>query len=265
MPAGLCLKVLPRSCCGIVGHAAIWYDCAVRKPILFVTGTDTGVGKTVVTVLLTRDLILRGVQVASLKPICSGGRDDAFALRTALDHRLALDEINPWHFRAPLAPFLAAGFDRKKVSLSQMVAHIRTIQRRFDIVLIEGAGGLLTPLGIDFNARDLITALRATPIIVCPNRLGAVNQALLAMEALPRRAAECARVVLVNSRNRNSASRTNPKLLSHFFGESRVHVLAWLTNPTPAKKARPDPRVKRMLASLIRDVVPSLGRRVRSK
>ena len=78
------------------------------KPIFFITGTDTGAGKTVLTALLAAFLRGRGVKVAALKPICSGGRADATIIFTALGGRLTLDEINPWHFRAPIAPLLAA-------------------------------------------------------------------------------------------------------------------------------------------------------------
>ena len=70
----------------------------------YITGTDTGVGKTVLTALLTRQLRAQGIAVAALKPICSGGREDAEALHSALDGELSLDTINPWHFRLPLAP-----------------------------------------------------------------------------------------------------------------------------------------------------------------
>ena len=140
--------------------------------ILFITGTDTGVGKTVLTSLLTRHLRERGVAVAALKPICSGGRADARALHSSLDGALTIDEINPWHFRAPLAPLLAARREHRRVDLANVLAHVRSVQRRFDVVLVEGAGGLLSSLGEGFNARDLIIALRAVPIIVCPNRLG---------------------------------------------------------------------------------------------
>src|SRR5947207_4859213 len=128
----------------------------MRCRILFITGTDTGVGKTVLASLLARHLRERGVAVAALKPICSGGRADARALHASLDGALTLDEINPWHFRAPLAPLLAARREHRRVELADVLAHLRRIQRRFDVVLVEGAGGLLSPLGDDFNSRDLI-------------------------------------------------------------------------------------------------------------
>ena len=163
------------------------------KQTLFITGTDTGAGKTVLTALLTRYLRERGVPAAALKPVCSGGRDDARRLCAASAGALVLDEVNPWHFRAPLAPLLAARRERKQVKLSTVLAYIRMMQKRFDFLLVEGAGGLLSSLGENFDSRDLIASLRATPIIVCPNRLGAVNQARLTVEALPAGAAARAR------------------------------------------------------------------------
>jgi dethiobiotin synthetase len=196
--------------------------------IIFVTGTDTGVGKTAVAALLTRYLRAQGERVAALKPICSGGRDDARAVRLASGKVLGLDEVNPWHFRAPLAPLLAARMERKRVRLREVVTHIRHVGKRFDVVMVEGAGGLLSPLGEGFDSRDLILALRAKPIVVCPNRLGAVNQALLVLNALPRAMAAHAPVVLVSLRKPDPASRTNPKLLAEILGARRVRVLPWL-------------------------------------
>ena len=189
----------------------------MKRTTFFITGTDTGVGKTVLTALLARYLRERGVNVAALKPVCSGGRDDARVLHAALDGALTLDEINPWHFRAPVAPLLAARRERKRVRLAEVLAHVRAMQKRFDVLLVEGAGGLLSPLGENFNSRDLIASLRATPIIVCPNRLGAVNQVLLTLEALPRGARPRARVVLMSPPQPDASTRTNAGLLAEHF------------------------------------------------
>src|SRR5580704_17130848 len=139
------------------------------KQTFFITGTDTGVGKTALAVLMTQFLRERGVNAAALKPVSSGGRDDAWKIFVATNGALTLDEINPWHFRAAVAPLLAARLGNTKIKLSKALAHVRAMQKRFDILLIEGAGGLLSPLGENFNSRDLITALRATPIVVAQN------------------------------------------------------------------------------------------------
>ena len=218
--------------------------------ILFITGTDTGVGKTVLTSLLTRHLRERGVAVAALKPICSGGRADARALHSSLDGALTIDEINPWHFRAPLAPLLAARREHRRVDLANVLAHVRSVQRRFDVVLVEGAGGLLSSLGEGFNARDLIIALRAVPIIVCPNRLGVVNHALLTVEALPRVVARRAPVVLMSPRRPGLASRTNPRLLAGMLGPDRVHEFPWLSVAGASGRALASNRVRPVMEAL---------------
>ena len=218
--------------------------------ILFITGTDTGVGKTVLTSLLTRHLRERGVAVAALKPICSGGRADARALHSSLDGTLTLDEINPWHFRAPLAAQLAARREHRRVDLAKVLAHVRSVQRRFDVVLVEGAGGLLSSLGEDFNARDLIVALGAVPIIVCPNRLGVVNHVLLTVEALPRVIARRAPVVLMSPRRPGLASRTNPRLLAGMLGPDRVHEFPWLSVAGASGRALASNRVRPVMEAL---------------
>ncbi len=198
------------------------------KQIYYITGTDTGVGKTVLACLLVKSLRQRGLPAAALKPICSGGRDDARQLRLAMDGALALDEINPWHFRAPIAPVLAARRENEKVKSGQVLAQIRSMQKRFDILVVEGAGGLLSPMGDGFDSRDLIRSLPATPIIVAQNKLGVVNHALLTLEALPKKFRDRARIVLMSCPKPDSSATTNAKLLAEFIPAKRVFTLPWL-------------------------------------
>ncbi|MFZ1074561.1 MAG: dethiobiotin synthase [Verrucomicrobiia bacterium] len=207
------------------------------KQVFFVTGTDTGAGKTVLASLLARFLREHGANVAALKPVCSGGRDDARALRAALKGALSIDEINPWHFRAPVAPLLAARRERKRVRLADVLKHVRTMQNRFEVVLIEGAGGLLSPLGENLDSRGLLTSLRATPIIVGPNRLGAVNQVLLTLEALPANFQRKAHVVLMSPPEPHSVIASNAKLLAEFFDAKRIFMLPWLGKPSSGDAA----------------------------
>ena len=217
----------------------------------FITGTDTGVGKTVLTVLLARHLRRRGIAVAALKPVASGGRDDARALRAALENSLTLDEINPWHFRTPLAPLLAARRERRQVRRAGVLAHVRTMQKRFGVVLVEGAGGLLSPLGEDFNSRDLIAALHPATIIVGPNRIGVVNHVWLTLEALPRAAAARTRVVLMSPRRPDPATGTNAGLLAEFFDAEKILEMPWLGERWRTDRALADSRVQRTLQALI--------------
>ncbi len=220
--------------------------------LFLITGTDTGAGKTVLTALLARFLRGRGVNVAALKPLCSGGRGDARILSAAMDGALALDEINPWHFRAPVAPLLAARRERKHVHLPEVLAHVRAMQKQFDALLIEGAGGLLSPLGENFDSGDLIAALGAVPLIVAPNRLGAVNHILLTLEALPRSAASRARVVLMTPPKRDAATATNAKLLAGFFDARRIFMLPWLGENVFTGEVLKNHQVRRTLGALAR-------------
>jgi dethiobiotin synthetase len=219
------------------------------KQTLFITGTDTGVGKTVLTVLLTQFLRERGVKAAALKPICSGSRHDARKIFAAMNGALTLDEINPWHFRAPIAPLLAARKENKRVNLPQVLTHARTMQKRFDVLLIEGAGGLLSPLGENFDSCDLILALRATPIIVAQNKLGAVNQILLTLEALPKNLRAKACVVLMSQPKPDASAKANAKLLAE-FSSAKIFSLPWLGKNVSGARTLETRAVKRTLGAL---------------
>lgn len=206
--------------------------------IYFITGTDTGIGKTVLTALLVRHLRASGVRAMAVKPLCSGGRYDARILRRAQRNALTLDEINPWHFRAPLAPLLAARREQLTVKRADMLRFIRATAEKCEVLLVEGAGGLLTPLGENFDARDLILELRAKPIVVSSNRLGTINQVRLVLAALPKVVANSAQVVLMATSRPNQATRTNLKLLGEFVSGERVNLIPRLAWPTVLNRQR---------------------------
>jgi dethiobiotin synthetase len=241
------------------------------KPTFFITGTDTGAGKTVLTALLAEFLRARGVRVAAFKPLCSGGRADAEKIHAALGGALTLDEINPWHFRAALAPALAARLEKKSVTLAQIRAHIRARRKDCDVTLVEGAGGLLSPLGNcsgglrrspktsalterrykkSFDSHDLILALRATPIIVAQNKLGAVNHLLLTLAALPENFRAAAKVVLMSPAKPDAATATNARLLAEFFPAENIFTLPWFGKKFSRATALKKPRVRRTLQKL---------------
>jgi dethiobiotin synthetase len=220
------------------------------KHTFFITGTDTGVGKTLLTALLTRFLRECDVNTAALKPICSGGRDDARTLHAAMDGALTLDEINPWHFRAAVAPILAARLENKTVKLAEVVKHIRRAKKQFKIVLVEGAGGLLSPLGENFNSLDLIEALRAKPIIIASNKLGGVNHILLTLETLPKNLRLETRVVLMSPPKPDASTSSNAALLAEFFSADKILLLPWFGSRFSALHALKIAAVQRTLQQL---------------
>lgn len=223
----------------------------MKRAPWFVTATGTGAGKTVLTALLARFLRQQGHRVAALKPICSGGRADARELAAALGGQLTLDEINPWHFRAPIAPVLAARREHQPVSRDQILRHIRPWQKRFDWVLVEGAGGLLSPLGEATDSRDLIAALRARPIIVAPNRLGVINDLRLTLAALPAAARAQAAIVLMSPAQADAATPANAALLAEYFDARRSFRLPWLGQPIDWAAALRPARVRQTLHGII--------------
>ncbi|HEY0550597.1 MAG TPA: dethiobiotin synthase [Verrucomicrobiae bacterium] len=220
--------------------------------IIVITGTDTSVGKTVLTALLAGHLRDAGVNVAALKPISSGERGDARLLRRAMGKALTLDEINPWHFDLPIAPLLAARHQGQRVELREVLAHVWKIAHHFDTVLVEGAGGLLSPLGEGFSTRELIVELSAEVFIAAKNQLGVVNHVRLTLEALPPLIGGRARVILVSPAREGAVSRTNQALLAEFIGESRISKLKWFRRAQDLEANLSAPQTNAAMAALLR-------------
>src|SRR3989338_6603175 len=114
---------------------------------LFITGTDTGVGKTVVACGIAALLKARGIKVGVMKPIATGGRQDAAQLRKAAGISESLEVINPQFFKAPLAPTVAAPLERRHVNLDAIYRAYLFLQKHYDVVVVEGIGGVKVPLG----------------------------------------------------------------------------------------------------------------------
>lgn len=197
-------------------------------PIWFVTGTDTGVGKTVLTALLVRRWRERGIAVRAVKPLCSGGREDARVLWEAQGWRGTLEQVNPWHFRSALTPWVAARREGRQVRLGDVVRFLETARAGCDLLVVEGAGGLLSPLGEDFDSRTLIAEVGARPVVVTANRLGCLSQGLLALEGLGP-AGRLAPLVVMQPRRPGLAARTNLEVLRERLGADRVVAIPWLT------------------------------------
>ncbi|MCS7090380.1 MAG: dethiobiotin synthase [Verrucomicrobiota bacterium] len=217
--------------------------------LVFVTGSDTGVGKTVVSMAWTHYLHHAGRKVAALKPISSGGRADARLLWEAAGRSLPLDVVNPWWFRPAIAPTAAAQKSGTTLPLARVVDHVRRVAAQFDILLIEGAGGLLSPLGSDFDNLDLLQALRAKAVVVIPNRLGAVNQLRLVKNALDQAGVRAVQYVLVNQPHRSSAVRTHSCLLARYLSDERLYIFPFLRSGLNLASALP-PMVRRVLQRL---------------
>ena len=154
--------------------------------VVFVTGTDTGVCKTVISAVLTRGLIRQGLNVRPLKLFSSGGREDAEILCRAAGGNWTIDEINPFAFQAALTPLLAAEMEGRHVSLEEAVGAVESARVHCDVLIVEGAGGLMSPLGRGYDATDLLRELDAQSVLVTMDRLGVLNQALMALRVMEK-------------------------------------------------------------------------------
>ncbi len=166
----------------------VTYAPMSRKPVrgLFITGTDTEIGKTYIAALIARSLVAAGHRVGVYKPAASGCSrqgeslvsDDALALWQAAGSPGTLAEVCPQTFAAPLAPHLAAAAEGKKLDAALLRSGLDIWLERSDVVLVEGAGGLMSPLGEDEFVADLAYDLGFPLVVVARNALGTINHVL---------------------------------------------------------------------------------------
>ena len=159
---------------------------------LFVTGTDTGAGKTVASAALLHAFRARGLRAVGMKPVASGcvataegwRNDDALALRAASDPVPPYDDLNPYALPAPLAPEIAARDAGVDVQLGVLVSAFERLHPRADLVLVEGVGGWAAPLTATLDQRHLVQELRLPVVLVVGMRLGCINHARLSARAI---------------------------------------------------------------------------------
>ncbi len=180
----------------------------------FITGTDTGVGKTFFTALLTRALRRAGFDTGALKPICCGPREDVHILRAAAGGELTPEEINPVFFDLPVAPLVAAREENRNVDMDALAAWFQRLRSSRRSWLVEGAGGWLVPITPEKTVADLAALIGLPVLVVVANRLGCLNHTLLTIECIRAHGLKCAGLVLNNlTEEQTPATQTNKKIL----------------------------------------------------
>ncbi len=163
---------------------------------LFITGTDTGVGKTQNAVRLLRLLRAAGRTCAGMKPICCGDRRDAELLLAASSDGLTIDEVNPVWLRTPAAPIVGGFMEQVTIKIETILAAFHALQNRFEQVLVEGVGGWLVPIRPDYFVSDLAVELKLPILIVVQNRLGCLNHTALTVRSVVAHKLRCVGVAL---------------------------------------------------------------------
>ncbi len=184
----------------------------------FLTGTDTGVGKTYVAALLIRALRRAGWDTVGLKPICCGERSDAEALHAAADGELRMEDVNPVWFRFPGAPYTASMVENRLPDLDQIRERFARVRAARRSIIAEGVGGWLAPICRDYSVADLAAELGMPVVVVAANRLGALNHTLLTVQAIQARGLTCSGVILNNiAAESDGATSTNRSVLEHLL------------------------------------------------
>ena len=187
---------------------------------LFLTGTDTDVGKTYVAELLVRGLRRAGLDAAPMKPLCCGDRDDALALYAACEGAVPLDVINPVWYQTPASPYAAAKVENRSVDLAPVREAFQGLRARHRSVIVEGVGGWMAPIAKDYYVADLAAEFGLPVAVVVRNRLGALNHALLTVRDIRARGIPFAGIIFNHTfADNDCATATNCALLEELLGE----------------------------------------------
>lgn len=190
------------------------------KNAYFITGTDVAVGKTHVATALLRDLKRRGLTAMGCKPVSCGDRKEIRAMREAAGvPTLSLDLINPLYLRTAADPRMGAEFERKSISLPELVESTLNLATQYDTLLVEGVGGWETPLCPGKTMADLAGSLGFPVLLVVSNRQGAVSHAVMAARAIQECRLECRGIILnQQSQEWDTAAVTNRAMLEEYTG-----------------------------------------------
>ena len=169
------------------------HACDSCAPGVFITATDTGVGKTLVASALVAYLTQRGIDVGVMKPIETGvsrsakARSDGMRLRRAAGADDPMAEVCPYVFRLSVAPFSAARAEGTIVQIARIIRAFRGLSQKHSLMVAEGVGGVYAPITQSINVLDLIHRMKLSTVVVGRSGLGGINHALLTLHALSRR------------------------------------------------------------------------------
>ncbi len=207
---------------------------------IFITGTDTAVGKTVIASAIVRVLKARGISVAVMKPIESGCRregdvlipSDGVMLKEMAENDITLEEVTPFRFENPLAPMVASEIEGTEVDERVIYDTIKELQEKYDYIVVEGVGGLMVPVKEGLMIVDIVRDTGLPLLIVASNRLGVINHTVLTVEAAKRRGIDIIGVVLntPNPLRDDISLETNPLVLRRVLEVPLVGVFPFVNS-----------------------------------
>lgn len=203
---------------------------------IFITGTDTGVGKTYIAAGIAYALRQRGINVGVMKPAetgCKAGPDgllipeDGLTLMKAAGVDDPLQLVNPYSLALPLAPSVAAAIENRVIDLEVIMSAFDTLSKRHDFMLVEGAGGIMVPLLKDYLYLDLAVDLNLPVLVVSRPRLGTINHTLLTISALRSRSLDVTGIVINYSEDipTGLAEKTSPAVIEDISGVTILETI----------------------------------------
>jgi len=207
----------------------------------FITGTDTGVGKSVIATALVRGFVAQGLRVAVMKPVASGSQrtpdglrnDDALALLAASNVPAPYALINPYCFEPPISPHIAAQESEIGVDLHHVRGNFETLAGMADLTIVEGAGGWLAPISSAASIQELALELGLPVLLVVGMRLGCINHARLTKLAIEACGAQLAGWVANAVDPTMARPRENLETLTKLLGEPPLAVVSWQVQDSP--------------------------------
>ncbi len=203
----------------------------------FITGTDTGVGKTVVTGAIARWLVQHGKRIGVFKPIATGCvrrreglvSEDAEFLAFCSDSEFTLEQINPVRYREPLAPSVAAERSGRNLDWDEIHLSYRNLIEKSDLVLVEGIGGVMVPISRDYLVLDMMEDLKLPVIIVARPGLGTINHTLLTINACRSRGLEVVGIIINGYQPYKAtlAEETNPRVIAEVARSNILTVIPY--------------------------------------
>lgn len=224
---------------------------------IFITGTDTGVGKTFVAAGLLRAFKEREFNICPMKPVETGCRmrdsrlipADTLKLVSASGVKEPLDVINPYRFRHPLAPSVAAEIEGRVIKKQKIISAFRRLLNKYDFIIAEGAGGIMVPVYKEYLFIDLIKDLALPLIIVSRPGLGTINHTLLTIKAAERNGIEVLGIVInyaVNTK-KGLSEKTNPAVIEALGNVPILGIVPYAINSSP--------RIKKVFLEIARRIL----------
>ena len=201
---------------------------------LFITGTDTGVGKTIITAGLTALLQAHGKKAIPMKPVQTGGipAEDLKVYRQITGLPLKEKAINPYCLTPPASPMVAAHLTQKNIDPAKIKAAYLQLKKKYEIVLVEGAGGLAVPFSPTYTFADLARELKLPLLIVARSSLGTINHTVLTVNYALQHGLQVKGIIINGFQNEKATTieKSNPRVIELLTGIPILGVLPYLKN-----------------------------------